>query len=120
MHSEYPEVKWQCLAEESDYPKILERLSEREWLARQNKSINWRLRLAGFPVSKELADYDFQATPRLNKKRVLDLAKCAFVKERSNVVLVGAPEVGKIQLAMSFGRPASRQVYRVNFFTASR
>lgn len=119
MLSEYLDVSRQCLAEDSDYPEFLERLVEREWLARQNKSINRRLRQGGFPVPKELADYDFLAIPRLNKKRVLDLAKCAFVKERSNVVLLGAPGVGKTHLAIALGREACRQGYRVKFFTAS-
>ncbi len=119
MLSEYPEVSRQCLAEDSDYPEFLERVTEREWLARQNRSITRRLRQAGFPVPKELADYDFLAIPRLNKKRVLDLAKCAFVKERTNVVLLGAPGVGKTHLAISLGREACRHGYRVKFFTAS-
>jgi DNA replication protein DnaC len=119
MLSEYLEVSRQCLAEESTYPEFLERLTEREWLARQNKSINRRLRQAGFPGPKELADFDFLSVPRLNKKRVLDLAKCAFIKERSNVVLLGAPGVGKTHLAIALGREACRKGFRVKFFTGS-
>lgn len=119
MLAEYAELSRQCLAEDSDYAEFLERLSQREWQARQNKSIQRRLRQAGFPGPKELADYDFLAIPRLNKKRVLDLARCGFVQERANVVLLGAPGVGKTHLAIALGREACRLGYRVKFFTAS-
>ena len=69
---------------------------------------------------KELADFDFTAVPKLNKKRVLDLAKGEFIEQRANVVLNGAPGVGKTHLAIALGREACRQGRKVRFFSAAR
>jgi len=71
-------------------------------------------------VVKELADFDFAAVPKLNKKRVLDLAKGEFIEQRANLVLNGAPGVGKTHLAIALGREACRQGRKVRFFTAAR
>ena len=68
---------------------------------------------------KDLADFDFAAVPKLNKKRVLDLAQGAFIEQRANVVLNGAPGVGKTHLAIGLGREACRNGQKVRFFTAS-
>ena len=57
--------------------------------------------------------------PKLNKKRVLDLARCEFIDQRANLVLAGAPGVGKSHLAIAWGREACRRGYRVKFFTAA-
>jgi DNA replication protein DnaC len=33
--------------------------------------------------------------PKLNKKYVLDLARCQFIETKANLVLTGPPGVGK-------------------------
>ena len=57
--------------------------------------------------------------PKLNKKRVLDLARSEFIEQRANIVLVGAPGVGKSHVAIALGREACRRGFRVKFFTAA-
>ncbi|MHC4646517.1 MAG: ATP-binding protein [Planctomycetota bacterium] len=53
---------------------------------------------------KEISSYKFADVPKLNKKYVLDLARCKFIKTRTNQVLTGSCGVGKTQLAIAFGR----------------
>jgi DNA replication protein DnaC len=91
MLAQYAEVARQCAESDASYEEFLERLAERELAARQAKATQRRLRQAGFPVAKDLAEFDFTAVPKLNKKRVLDLARCEFIDQRANVVLCGAP-----------------------------
>ena len=74
---------------------------------------------ARFPAPKELADFQFSAVPQLNKRRVLDLARGEFIREKANVVLLGAPGVGKTHVAIGLAREACRLGHRVRFFTAS-
>jgi DNA replication protein DnaC len=102
------------------YELFLQQLAELEVQQRQAASINRRLKQAGFPVVKELSEFDFAAAPKLNKKRLLDLAQCGFIDQRSNLVLNGAPGTGKTHLAIALGREACRRGFKVRFHTASR
>jgi DNA replication protein DnaC len=98
----------------------LERLAELEVQSRDSKAAIRRLKQAGFPAPKELSEFDFTAVPGLNKKKVLELFKCQFVCEKTSVVWMGAPGVGKSHLAVALGREACRRGLRVKFFTASQ
>jgi len=66
----------------------------------------------------ELDGFDFEAIPRLSKKRILDLSRCDLVEGRENLVMVGPPGVGKTHLAIALGREAGRRGLQVRFFTA--
>ena len=82
-------------AGESDatYELFLQQLAEVEVQQRQAASIERRLKQASFPTAKELSEFDFRAAPKVNKKRLLELARCRFIEQRSNVVFTGAPGV---------------------------
>jgi len=116
---EYPVTARQCAQGNASYEAFLQQLAEQEVQQRQAQSIERRLRQAGFPLVKELDQFDFSAAPKLNKKRVLDLARCAFVEQRFNVVFTGAPGTGKTHLAIAIGREACRRGYKVKSFTAA-
>ena len=116
---EYPAVARQCSEKDASYELFLQQLAELEVQQRQAQGIERRIKQAAFPVAKELADFDFSTVPKLNKKRVLDLARCQFIEQRANVVLNGAPGVGKTHLAIAIGREACRRGHKVRFFTAS-
>jgi len=116
---EYPAVARQCNEKDAPYELFLQQLAELEVQNRQAQGIQRRIKQAAFPVVKELADFEFSTVPKLNKKRVLDLARCQFIEQRANVVLNGAPGVGKTHLAIAIGREACRRGHKVRFFTAS-
>jgi DNA replication protein DnaC len=116
---EYPAVARQCSEKDASYDLFLQQLAELEVQQRQAQGIERRIKLAAFPVVKDLADFNFSTVPKLNKKRVLDLARCQFIEQRANVVLNGAPGVGKTHLAIAIGREACRRGHKVRFFTAS-
>lgn len=119
MLRESPAVSRECAATDAPYETFLERLAEREVQARQSKAIERRLQAAHFPAPKELAEFDFSAVPQLNKRRVLELARGEFLAEKANVILLGAPGVGKTHVAIGLAREACRRGHRVRFFTAS-
>jgi DNA replication protein DnaC len=119
MLREYASLSRQSSKAGASYEAYLEQLAEREVQARESKAVERRLRTARFPVPKELADFDFSAVPRLNKPRMLELGRGEFIREKANVVLLGAPGVGKSHLAIAWGREACRRGYDVRFFTAA-
>ena len=116
---EYPQAGRQAAEADQSYEMFLQHLAEREVAARESKSVARRLKQAGFPAVKELSDFDFGAVPKLPKKQVLELAKGEFIEHKANIVLVGAPGLGKTHLAIAYGREACRRGHRVKFFTAA-
>jgi DNA replication protein DnaC len=118
MRTEYPAVARRCSQTDAAYEDFLEQLAQLEVQHRTAQSIDRRLKQASFPVIKEMSDFKFSDVPKLNKKQVLDLARCQFIETRANLVLTGPPGVGKTHLAIALGREACRRGYKVKFFTA--
>jgi DNA replication protein DnaC len=116
---EYAKAAKQSGERGDSHESFLEHLAELEVNQRESKATTRRLKQAGFPVDKDLSEFDFSAIPGLNKKKMLDLFTCRFIEEKASVVLLGAPGVGKSHLATALGRDACRKGYRVKFFTAS-
>jgi len=119
MWREASTVARQIAAHDGSYELYLQQLAELEVQQRKAGAIARRLKQAQFPVNKEMGDFDFTAVPKLNKKRMVDLAQCNFIDLRSNIIFNGPPGTGKTHLAIALGREACRRGYKAKFFTAS-
>ncbi len=102
-----------------DYTRYLLALAEQEVNKREQNCIQKRVKLARFPVLKELADFDFSALPTLNKAQVLDLSRGEYIRKREPIVFIGNPGLGKTHLAISLALSACRQGRKVRFWTAA-
>ena len=109
----------QCAAEKTDYAEFLLRLSEQELLERERKGTERRIKTARFPAPKSLDDFDFLAAPSVNKKQVLELARCEWIDKRENLIFLGNPGTGKTHLAAALGLAACQRGYKTRFFTAT-
>jgi DNA replication protein DnaC len=101
------------------YDRYLLALAEQEVAQRQLNSQKQRIQAARFPVLKELADFDFSAIPQLNKQRVLDLARGAYITQVEPLIMVGNPGLGKSHVATGLALAACRQGHRVRFYNAA-
>ena len=119
MLREYAMVARECAQSNANYDQFLEALCDRELQSRESKAIERRLKQARFPLPKELADFDFTAAPKLNKAKILELAKGDFTSSNTNAIFIGPPGVGKTHLAIALGRELCRRGQRTRFFTAS-
>lgn len=102
-----------------DYTRYLLALAEQEVNKREQNRIQKRIKLARFPVLKELADFDFSALPTLNKAQVLDLSRGEYIRKREPIVFIGNPGLGKTHLAISLALSACYQGRKVRFWTAA-
>ena len=66
------------------------------------------MRIAHFPVVRELTDFDFAAQPSVDDRQVRELAASRWVARGDSVLLLGPPGVGKSHLAIALGREAIR------------
>ena len=68
---EYEKTGRQCAQDGKHYEEFLLCLAEMEVAERENKGAARRILQAGFPAEKDLADFDFSAVPKLNKRFLL-------------------------------------------------
>lgn len=94
-------------------------LVEHEALARESKKLNRLIRAAGFPEQASLEDVNYGASRGLDKSHIASLAGCEWVRQKLNLVIVGATGVGKTWLASAFGTQACRLGLPVAFYRAS-
>jgi DNA replication protein DnaC len=99
-------------------PEIwLQRLVEAEAVDRQARSLRYQLRVAKFPVHRDLEGFLWPESPVL-EQQVRQLATGAFMEEARNLILVGGTGTGKTHLATALGVSAIHAGKRVRFFNA--
>lgn len=99
--------------------ETLAMLCEREIARKDHRRIDMALKLAHFPVVRDLASFDFEAQPSIDPKQVRDLSAGRWIANGENVLLLGPPGVGKTHLAIALGREAILNGYTVQFVTAA-
>jgi DNA replication protein DnaC len=102
-----------------DHVRYLLSLTEHEVRQREQNRLQARLKAARFPISKELAEFDFSAIPSLNQAVILDLARGEYIQKRHSVIFIGNPGLGKTHLSIALARAACRQGHKVRFWTAA-
>src|ERR1700704_3967457 len=106
MMREFPKLAEQCAKEGATFEQFLLRLVEQEMLDRERRATERRIRAARFPVSKSLETYDFLALPSLNKKLVVELARCEWITRRENWLALGNSGTGKTHIGLALGLAA--------------
>jgi DNA replication protein DnaC len=71
------------------YTQFLHDLLEVEVNATQDRRLAGRLRLAGFPSTKTLEQFDFSAQPSLDRRLLDELATLRFIEEKANLLAIG-------------------------------
>jgi len=100
------------------YTHFLGYLLDAELTFRHEKTVRLNLQFANLPYQKQLADFQFQEQPSLDKRIVDELATGRFLHEGRNIVFLGPPGVGKTHLAISLGVLTAHMDHRVYFTTA--
>lgn len=102
-------------AGEADFASAMLAMTSEEAEAKRRRGTDRKVRAAGFPFVKTLADFDFSFQPSIPRAVVDDLATLRFLDAAENVVLVGSPGVGKTHIAVALGVEAVRARKEVRF-----
>ena len=96
---------------------ILSQLLKAETAEREVRSVAYQLKIARFPVYRDLAGFDFTSS-EVNEALVRQLHRCDFIDIADNIVLVGGPGTGKSHVATALGIQAiEHHRKRVRFFS---
>ena len=89
-----PAALEQAERDKPGYTQFLHDLLAVEVTATEQRRLASRTRLAGFPSTKTLEDFDFTAQPTLDRRLVDELATLRFIEEHANVLAIGPPDRG--------------------------
>jgi DNA replication protein DnaC len=93
--------------------EFLALLLDDELERRSQQHLVHSLALSGCDNLKTLAQFDFLATPGVNRTLIQDLATCAFIPRHENILLCGPTGVGKSHLANAIAIEALKRDFRV-------
>jgi DNA replication protein DnaC len=95
-------------------------LVDAEWIARERRKLDRRLRSAKLRYPASLEDVDFKHPRGLDRQQVLSLSNCGFVQSRHNLLITGPTGIGKSYLACAFVERACRRGYNAGYVRLPR
>jgi DNA replication protein DnaC len=81
---------------------LIEHLLQTERAERTVRTINHQMKVARFPVHRDLAGFDFTHSC-VERPQIEELADLGFTETAQNAVLIGGPGTGKTHLATALG-----------------
>ena len=118
--TDYQPVAHEATQQQWSYEGYLATLIAAEIDRRSRNRRQRRIKEARFPLTKELADFDFDQIPTLNQAMILTLAQGDYLAQAQPVLFVGGCGLGKTHLAIALGLAACRQDHRVRFYTVTQ
>jgi DNA replication protein DnaC len=116
--SSFETLLMQAEANELSHLQFADLLVSHELSRRGDTRVQLNLKRAGFPVHKQLEEFDFTYQTTITKKQVIRLLDFTFLDNRENIVFMGPPGVGKTHLAIAIGIKTVNAGYKVLFLTA--
>jgi DNA replication protein DnaC len=93
---------------------------DREATERADRRLRYRLKQARLRISAAVADIDYRSKRGLDKRMVLALASCQWVKQHQNLIITGPTGVGKSYVGCAFAHAACLEGYSVAYHRLPR
>ena len=95
------------------HQEFLELIVNDELAVRSDRAIARRIKRARFRELKSLEDFDFTFNTSVKRKQIMDLAACHFIRDRTDLLFLGPPGVGKSHLVQAIGHQAAKTGFTV-------
>jgi DNA replication protein DnaC len=106
--------------EQLSYHGFLAELLLAECDDRDRRSTLRRVKAAGFPRDKWLAEFDFVENPNIEAAMINTLATCEWIRKGHPLCLIGDSGTGKSHLLIALGTVAAEKGFRVKYTLATR
>lgn len=106
--------------EQLSYFGFLAELLMAECDDRDRRSTIRRVKAAGFPRDKWLADFEFDANPNIEAAMIHTLASCDWIRRGHPLCLIGDSGTGKSHLLIALGTVAAEKGFRVKYTLATK
>lgn len=91
-------------------------LVDTEWDTRKNNRLKRLIRVADFPLSGAcIEDIAYHPDRKLNREQLTSFASCTYLKEKHNIVILGATGAGKTYVSCALGMAACRNFFTVKY-----
>lgn len=91
-------------------------LVDDEWTSRKNNRLRKLIKGAGFDQTHAcIADIDYRPSRKLDQAQILRLADCSYIREKHNIIIMGATGSGKSYMACAFGIAACQHFHTVKY-----
>ncbi len=105
---------------ELSFEERLGLLLDREVLRKENNRLQNLQRRAKLRQAAAIEDICYKSKRGLEKSKLMDLAKCNFIKHHQNLLITGPTGCGKTYLACAIGNQACRLGYKVRYLLLTR
>jgi DNA replication protein DnaC len=99
------------------HEQFLELLVEDELALRNDRKTGRALKAARFVNMKPLDRFDWQFNPNIDRRQILELATCAYIRQRTDLLMIGPPGTGKTHLAQALGYEAIKRGHSVRYIS---
>ncbi len=101
-----PDLQKKAIARQGPPSTLLDSLMREELRAKAERRAESAMKRSGIFPRTTLDTYDFEYPESIDRDLVMKASSLEFVRQKSNVVLVGPPGVGKTHLANALGEIA--------------
>jgi DNA replication protein DnaC len=102
-------------ASQLSHEQFLELLVQDEMALRCDRKAERAIKVARFVNMKPLDRFDWQFNPNIDRRRILELATCRFVRQHTDLLFIGPPGTGKTHLAQALGYEAIKRGHSVRY-----
>jgi DNA replication protein DnaC len=120
LRMRFAEIADAAEREQLSYRGFLAELLLSECDDRDRRRTVRRVKSAGFPREKWLADFDFDANPAVSAATLHTLARCEWVENGEPLCLIGDSGTGKTHLLIGLGTAAAEAGFRVKYALATK
>lgn len=111
-----PELVEQAAREALSPLAFLDLLLTGQLERKDERRVTTMLKLSGLPPGKTLEDFDWGFQPKADRRQIETLATCQYLREKTNVLFLGPPGVGKSHLGTALGVKAIKNGFSVAHF----
>ena len=110
----------QAVAENLNIVEVLDHIFSEEAKSKLRQAYEKQIQISGFPINKNLTDFDFSFQPSIDKRQIDELATMRFLENGENVVFLSSSGVGNTHLASALGLVAVQHCFSTYYVNCHR